>query len=313
MATRTRAAHADTPIGADDRLTIAAVSELLDIPIPTIRSWERRYGFPMPARTGGRHRRYGPAEAEQLRRVRDEVARGHPTHEAVRLVRDAATAEGPAAVLLRRFVDEAMRLDPDGLRAALHDAAEAIGVDPAIRDIVLPGMREMGDRWRAGVCDTAHEHLATESVRVWLARQSALAPPAFRAAPIVLACGPKDLHTIGLEAFGVILARRGWPLRVLGSLTPVDSLMTAVRVARAEAAVVTSQRSATRRPAVAALTAVDAMPGVRVFYAGMAFAPEAARRDVPGTWLGDDVLEAADLLERALAPRRRTRSSATQA
>ncbi|HEX6131851.1 MAG TPA: MerR family DNA-binding transcriptional regulator, partial [Actinomycetota bacterium] len=64
MATRTRSAGADTPIGADDRLTIAAVSELLDIPIPTIRSWERRYGFPTPARTGGRHRRYGPAEAE---------------------------------------------------------------------------------------------------------------------------------------------------------------------------------------------------------------------------------------------------------
>ena len=49
------------------RYPIAAVSEALDIPIPTIRSWERRYGFPDPSRTSGRHRRYSLAEISQLR------------------------------------------------------------------------------------------------------------------------------------------------------------------------------------------------------------------------------------------------------
>ena len=38
-------------------MTIAQVSALLGIPVPTIRSWERRYGFPTPSRTRGRHRR----------------------------------------------------------------------------------------------------------------------------------------------------------------------------------------------------------------------------------------------------------------
>src|SRR5687768_7826823 len=67
----------------DAQLTIAAISELLDLPIPTIRSWGRRYGFPAPARTEGKHRRYGVAEADQLRMLRDEIARGHATREAV--------------------------------------------------------------------------------------------------------------------------------------------------------------------------------------------------------------------------------------
>jgi len=127
-----------------------------------------------------------------------------------------------------------------------------------------------------------------------------MAPPAFRPFPLVLACGPKDLHTIGLEAFGVVLARRGWSLRTLGPLTPVDSLVAAVRAAEARGAVVTSQRSVSRRPAVEAIEAAARLPGVRAFYAGMGFAPPAARRDVPGTWLGDDVLEAAVVLERGL-------------
>ncbi len=292
-----------TQLDDDARLTIATVSELLDIPIPTIRSWERRYGFPTPSRTQGKHRRYSVAEADQLRLLRDEIARGHATREAVEVVRRATRSAGPRHELLERFLRGAMKLDPAALRETLNDSADTIGVENTIRDVALPAMREMGSRWKAGACETAHEHLATEAVRVWLARQSAMAPPAFRPYPLVLACGPKDLHTIGLEAFGVVLARRGWSVRSLGPLTPVDSLVAAIRAAEARGAIVTSQRSVTRRPAVEALAAVDAMPGVQAFYAGMAFSPSAARKDVPGTYLGDDILGAADVLEATLGVR----------
>jgi hypothetical protein len=86
----------------------------------------------------------------------------------------------------------------------------------------------------------------------------------------------------------------------MGPLTPVDSLVAAVRAAEARAAIVTSQRSVTRRAAVEAIEAVEALPGVKAFYAGAAFGPSAARKDVPGTYLGDDVVAAADILEREL-------------
>jgi hypothetical protein len=128
-----------------------------------------------------------------------------------------------------------------------------------------------------------------------------------RAAPVVQACGPKDQHTKRLEAFAVILARRGWPCRVLGALTPSTALVSSVRAVRAAGAVVIAQRSVTRRAAVDSIAAVDAVPGVRALYAGDAFAAPSARRGVPGTYLGDDVVEAAAVLESALGagPRRR--------
>lgn len=282
-------------------MPIAAVSTLLGIPVPTIRSWERRYGFPVPARTQGRHRRYSVDEIDQLRMMRDEITRGHSASEAVDLVRRSATEDRPRAELLDRFLEAAMHLDPTKLREVLTTGTESMGVEETMRDVALPAMREMGSRWKAGVCDTAHEHLATEAVRVWLARQSVMAPPPFRPSPLVLACGPKDLHTIGLESFGVVLARRGWSLRTLGPLTPVSSLVAATRAAEAHGVVVTSQRGVTRRPAVDAIAAADALPGVHAFYAGAAFAPTASRRDVPGTYLGDDIIEAADIVERTLA------------
>jgi MerR family transcriptional regulator, light-induced transcriptional regulator len=289
---------------SNGRLTISAVSAQLGIPIPTIRSWERRYGFPTPTRTGGQHRRYSLDEVELLRMLRDEVTRGHRAREAVALVQGrAAVLEGPRPSQLDAFVEAAMRLDAMALRRTLDQATETSGVEGTIAEVALPALRELGTRWTTGTCDIVHEHLATEAVRSWIARQQAMAPPPFRAASLVLACGPKDLHSIGLEAFGLMLARHGWAIRALGPLTPAAALVQAVRTAGAAGAVITSQRSVTRRAAVEAISAVAAIPGVEVFFAGDAFAPAGARRDVPGAYLGTDLVEAVATVERALEPR----------
>jgi DNA-binding transcriptional MerR regulator len=290
---------------------IASVSRTLDIPVPTIRSWERRYGFPSPPRTHGRHRRYTTQEIEQLRDLRDLITRGHSAREAVTRVL-AGGAAHEHSDLLEEAVDAAMRLDSDGVRTALDRSAERFGVEGAIRDVAFPMMRELGTRWKAGTCEVEQEHLATEAVRVWCARHAAMAPPAFRPDRIVLACGPKDLHTIGLEAFAVILARRGWPCRVLGATTPAPALLSAVGALRAVAAVVIAQRSVTRRAAIESLAAVQAVPGVQAFYAGDAFIAPSARRNVPGTYLGDDVVEAAQVLESTLGAPLRSRTSASR-
>lgn len=291
-----------------DGVRIASVSEALDIPVPTIRSWERRYGFPSPPRTGGRHRRYTAREIEQLRDLRDLITQGHPAREAVAKL-SAGPSRGGGGDLLEEAVGAAMRLDPDGVRTALDRSADRLGVEAAIRDVAFCAMREIGTRWKAGNCEIEHEHLATEAVRAWLARQTAMAPPAFRPGPIVLACGPKDLHTIGLEGFAAVLTRRGWPCRILGAMTPTPSLLATVGAVRAVAAVVTAQRSVTRRAAIESLAAVDAVPGVRAFYAGDAFGAPSARRGVPGTYLGADVAEAAQVLEATLATGRSRRGS----
>ena len=290
--------------GSGGGVSIATVSKVLDIPVPTIRSWERRYGFPTPSRTGGRHRRYTEREIEQLRDLRDLITRGHLARDAVARLSEASRPHvevDPTDPVLR----SAMLLDSDGIRSALDAAAGRAGIELVIRDVVFPTMHEIGRRWKTGACDVEHEHLATESMRAWLARQRAMAPPAFRPDPVVLACGPKDLHSIGIEAFALVLSRRGWSCRVLGPMTPAAALVGTVRSIEAVAAVVTAQRGVTRRAAVEALAAVHAIPGVTGFYAGDAFAAPGARRDVPGTYLGEDVLAAAEVLESTIPPPRR--------
>lgn len=297
----------DTPIPARG-VSIAAVSELLGIPVPTIRSWERRYGFPAPTRTKGQHRRYGASDLEQLRALRDLVTKGLTASDAVARLRGAEASATTDPDLTDAVVRAAIDLDTPALREALDRSAERFGVEDAIRRVALPSMREIGSRWKAGACDIGQEHLATEAVRAWLARQVAMAPPPFRRGPIVLACGPSDLHTIGLEAFAAVLARRGWSCRVLGAMTPAKALVSAVMSSRALAAVVTSQRRVTRRAAIEAIDAVDALPGVRAFYAGDAFVTPAARAGVGGIYLGEDIVDAALVLEGALGRAGRPRS-----
>jgi len=95
----------------------------------------------------------------------------------------------------------------------------------------------------------------------------------------------------------VMLGRRGWPIRFLGADTPVASLVAAVRSASAAGVVITAHRSVLRRGAIHTLTATERLRGVASFYGGNAFAAERTRLDVPGIYLGDDLLAAADLLE----------------
>jgi DNA-binding transcriptional MerR regulator len=293
------------PLMAEEGVSIGSVSRLLGVPVPTIRSWERRYGFPTPPRTDGSHRRYGPDEIEQLRAVREFVTAGHSTRDAIDHARRRALGSDAEGGSHAAVIQAAMAFDPAGIRAALDAAAERAGVEDAIREVALPAMRAIGATWAVGRCDVEQEHLATEGVRAWLARQAFLAPAPFRARPIVLACGPDDLHTIGLEAFAVILSRRGWPTRVLGARTPVGAVVRAIRSSDAVAGVVTAQRAVTRRSAAASVAAVHSLRGVRAFYAGSAFAAPAARRDVAGIYLGDDVLEAVNLIERRVPTRPR--------
>jgi DNA-binding transcriptional MerR regulator len=278
-------------------MSIAAASKLLGVPVPTIRSWERRYQFPSPPRTDGRHRRYGDIELEQLRALRDLATKGHSTRDAVALVRSTVPLASADASPADPVLSAALSLDTALLRAELDAATERLGVEDTIRRAILPVMREIGSQWRAGRCDVGREHLATEVVRSWLARQAFLAPAPFRPQPIVLACGPQDLHTIGLESFAVILARRGWPCRLLGARTPTQALLCTVQALGAIAAVVTAQRAVTRRSAVAAIDAANAVPGVQAFYAGDAFVAPSTRTDVSGTYLGEDLIEAAVILD----------------
>jgi CheY-like chemotaxis protein len=55
--------------------SIGAVVRMLGLPAATVRNWEERYGLVKPERSGGGHRLYTRAQVEQLRFVKEGLAR----------------------------------------------------------------------------------------------------------------------------------------------------------------------------------------------------------------------------------------------
>src|SRR4051794_6462650 len=62
---------------AEGLLTIGALSTATGIPIGTIRTWERRYGVPVPVRKPSGHRVYPLSIVPHLRRAAQAIEQGH--------------------------------------------------------------------------------------------------------------------------------------------------------------------------------------------------------------------------------------------
>lgn len=280
-------------------LPIAEVSRQLGIPLPTLRSWELRHGIPPINRLPGKHHRYSPEELHALRLMRDEIARGKRASLAADAVRELLGITGPALSHIAAVLAAADRSDPAAFRARLDEARAALGVGPCLDDVLLPAMQQVGVWWQTGRCTVEDEHLATEAARAWLETLNSSAPAPLHPAPIVLACGPTDLHTIGLEALCVLLRHQGWSVRLLGARTSLPALTAAVQASGAQAVVLVSHLNSGRARAVQSLRAARDQD-VRVFYAGNAFTSPRSRRSLPGTYLGSRLQEAVALIDAEL-------------
>jgi len=100
-----------------------------------------------------------------------------------------------------------------------------------MRDILLPYLADLGERWQAGTASIAAEHFASTLIPgrlAGLARGwgSGHGPQA------LLACPPGELHDMALMIFGIVLNRNGWRIGYLGPSTPVEELARAAATSR---------------------------------------------------------------------------------
>jgi hypothetical protein len=199
------------------------------------------------------------------------------------------------AVLPADFVSALLagssRKSPRRVSDQLDEAMLTLGLGGCVDDVLMPAMREIGTRWQHGLLDIETERLTTETVRAWLEKIALRAPEPDPIATLVLACGPAERHSIGLEALCTLLRYQGRACRMLGPRTSTRALTSAVKANKPSAVIIVSHSRATRLGATQSLRAAADL-GVELFYAGDAFAASSRRGDVPGTYLGTS-LEAA--------------------
>lgn len=288
-------------VAGSDGMSIGEVSALLGVPVPTLRSWHLRYGVALPARTRGGHRRYQDADVALLQQLSAAVANGIAPRTAAQALREPRADVRVPLALLTDLLAAADARDQDALRAVLERSLEQVGLDATVDRLLVPGLRELGERWQLGRIDVGVEHLATAAARRWIGLQVCREDPAQPLGPVLLAAAPGNEHTVALEAFELLLRSRGCSTRLLGADTPLPSLFTALHATGARAVVLTAQQVSRSRSAVATLRALQADSDAAIYYAGAAFDSPRRRAGLPGCYLGTVLPEAADVVAAPLA------------
>src|SRR5215216_5100601 len=115
---------ATTPLQMPGIRTNAA-AEVLGVSPNTLRSWERRYGYPTPKRTVGNHRNY---ELVELQTLRDALAQTGNISSAIELARQRQSAPSDGGTLLAAFES----FDESGADRAIE---ESLAVRPLERTV----------------------------------------------------------------------------------------------------------------------------------------------------------------------------------
>jgi DNA-binding transcriptional MerR regulator len=206
------------------QVRIGELARRTGVTVELLRAWEKRYGLLQPSRTNSGYRLYSPADEERIVRMRRGLADGLAAAEAARAALEEPVLGGgnlsDAAAELRSALEV---YDDATAQSALDVLLATFTFETVARDVMVPLLREIGERWERGEISVAQEHFASSLLRgrlMSIARgwDRGVGPRA------VLACAPAERHELMLIIFGIALRAQGWRITYLGADTPVESI-----------------------------------------------------------------------------------------
>lgn len=266
-------------------MRISELSRRVGVNAETLRAWERRYGVLRPRRTDGNTRLYSALDEARVRVMKRYIAEQVPVAQAAEMAMSAqlrltpGTAGGlPDHERRRAMQDLAGTLavfDETSADRTLQQLLGAYSVTAVLRDVILPYLHEIGERWEQNTISVAQEHFASQFLQARLHALSrgwdrGLGPRA------VLAAAPGDHHTLAITCFGIALHRLGWRVVGLGAATPIEMIREVVDATGASLVAVSASVVGLLEPHAGALA--DLAEATQVAIGGYAASPELARR-----------------------------------
>ncbi|MCA9823007.1 MAG: MerR family transcriptional regulator [Dehalococcoidia bacterium] len=289
--------------------TVQAAARATGVSAHRLRTWERRYGIPAPARSATGRRLYSDHDLAVIVRMTKLIESGVPAPDAahaalsgVGLPSQSPTVDALDDGSTTELLVHVAALNPTGLRRALETAFGSQPVEETLDRVVFPLVRALGNSWESGELTMVHEHFASEIVRTALAgRLAALPEPNLEAPTVVIACPATEHHDLGSVALWLLLARAGLNIIYLGPDVPAGEL-TAACLERTPDAICLAATATTTLPSLnlTVRSLIGAKVPGRIFVGGPAFASERDERPVAGEHLPYSVTEAAKHMAREL-------------
>jgi DNA-binding transcriptional MerR regulator len=272
------------------RLSIGALSRATGIPVETLRTWEGRYGFPVPERRPSGHRVYALSTVPRLRRIAEALARGHRARQVVPASESdlQQLLAAPSAAVVPKTpppaagdeVGQLLRLvetfDSERLTHALMSAATRLGPLAFLESVAAPLLRAVGEAWAGGTLEVRHEHFLSERLgdvlrSLRLAHEERAGGPLF-----VLATLPGEAHGLGLQMAALVVAFAGCRVLYLGTETPVPDMVSLTRDLGARALALSISASSAKGAGAIVRRVRRAIPRRAALVVGGAGAPAAA-------------------------------------
>jgi DNA-binding transcriptional MerR regulator len=271
-----------------------AAAEMLGVSPNTLRSWERRFGYPKPRRTQGGHRQFELPQIEALRQAFSET---HNISSAIALARERG--EGPSTST--RLHSSFAAFDEDKAGRLLEESLAVRSVERTVEEVLLPAVEAFGPE------DPPPPELqfAWRFATGWLAAAQRVAPPAHRPDGVLLFDASQLFDIDALHAQALDLALRRGGLRTLTLSAELDParLARALRALHPRAVVLTGRRASMDTLGRLVYAARGGEHAVEVFdYRGAL--PDTGASTVAR--LGGSPLAARDLVLDALAQAERT-------
>jgi MerR family transcriptional regulator, light-induced transcriptional regulator len=284
----------------EELVRIGELSRRLGVGADRLRAWERRYGLLRPVRTAGGFRLYSREDEQRVRDMQTQLERGLAAAEAAQVVLATArrARSAPIDELRAQLAARLSTYDAAGANAVLDRAFGEHGRETALREVVYPYLRELGEAWARATIDVCQEHFASNLLE---SRLLALAagwdlgdgPRA------LLACAPAEQHTLALTGLGICMRDRGWSITYLGADTPISMLARAAETLDPQLVVISSTMPTTLPSWEDDLSELAA--SVRVVLAGPGASERLAERVGAELLLDDPVTAAGDLAVRMTA------------
>jgi MerR family transcriptional regulator, light-induced transcriptional regulator len=183
-----------------------AAAEVLGVSPNTLRSWERRYGYPVPKRTPGNHRNY---ELVELQTLRDALTETGNISSAIELARQRQEAPASGGSLHAAFES----FDEDAADRAIEQSLAIRPLERTVEELLLPAIDELA----IGSDRDAELEFAARWAMGWLHSARRLASTASRPAGILLLDSSRgsDAEAVHAQALDLALRRAGFRVLML--------------------------------------------------------------------------------------------------
>ncbi|MDZ7804529.1 MerR family transcriptional regulator [Thiohalophilus sp.] len=208
---------------------ISTVSALTGVNSVTLRAWERRYGLLNPRRTPSGHRLYSDEDVNQIRSICQMLDEGIAISQVARALQSPEhTPTQASREPWQRYISQMLlatsQFDEAVLEDIYNEAMSLYPVEVVTRQLLLPLLREFGQRWETSECGIAEEHFFSVFMRNKLGARFHHRNRQNKGPRLVIACLPSEQHEFGLLLLALSLHARGYQLIMLGANMPLSEL-----------------------------------------------------------------------------------------